>query len=64
MTRSERVVAKFLRELEILWSYEKPIYVRDKNKRPRVWTPDFFWFSLIFMLRFVDPKILIMNIEE
>ncbi len=42
MTRSERVVAKFLRELEILWSYEKPIYVRDKNKRPRVWTPDFF----------------------
>jgi hypothetical protein len=42
MTRSEQEVAHFLKELGILWSYEKPIYVWDRNKRPRVWTPDFF----------------------
>jgi len=41
MTKSERDVAQFLKELRIFWSYEKPIYVWDKNKRPRVWTPDF-----------------------
>jgi hypothetical protein len=35
-------VAKFLKELGIFWSYEKPVYVWDKNERPRVWTPDFF----------------------
>jgi hypothetical protein len=42
MTRSEQEVAQFLKELGIFWSYEKPIYVWDRNKRPRVWTPDFF----------------------
>ena len=42
MTRSEQEVAQFLKELGVFWSYEKPIYVWDGNKRPRVWTPDFF----------------------
>lgn len=42
MTRSEQEVAQFLKELGIFWSYEKPIYVWDKNERPRVWTPDFY----------------------
>jgi len=42
MTRSEQEVAQFLKDLGIFWSYEKPIYVWDRNKRPRVWTPDFF----------------------
>ena len=42
MTRSEQEVAQFLKDLGIYWSYEKPIYVWDRNKRPRVWTPDFF----------------------
>ena len=42
MTKSEQKVAQFLKELGIFWSYEKPIYVWDRNKRPRVWTPDFF----------------------
>lgn len=42
MTKSERIVAQFLKDLGIFWSYEKPIYVWDRNKRPRVWTPDFF----------------------
>ena len=42
MTRSEQEVAHFLKDLGIFWSYEKPIYVWDRNKRPRVWTPDFF----------------------
>ena len=42
MTKSEQEVAQFLKELGIFWSYEKPIYVWDKNERPRVWTPDFF----------------------
>ena len=42
MTESERVVAQFLKDLGIFWSYEKPIYLWDRDKRPRVWTPDFF----------------------
>jgi hypothetical protein len=42
MTRSEQEVAQFLKDLGIFWSYEKPIYVWDRDKRPRVWTPDFF----------------------
>jgi hypothetical protein len=41
MTKSERDVAQFLKELGIFWSYEKPIYIWDRNKRPRVWAPDF-----------------------
>ena len=31
-----------LKELGIFWNYEKPVYVRDDNDRPRVWTPDFY----------------------
>ena len=29
----------------IKWSYEQPIFVWDENKRPRVWTPDFYLTS-------------------
>lgn len=42
MTRSEKEVAKLLKKLGIIWSYEKPVFVWDENNRPRVWTPDFF----------------------
>ena len=42
MTKAERVVADVLKQLDIRWSYEQPVFVYDENKRPRVWTPDFF----------------------
>ena len=42
MTRSEKDVAEFLKNIGIHWSYEHPIFVWDENKRPRVWAPDFF----------------------
>lgn len=42
MTRCEKEVANTLKELGILWSYEKPVFVWDENKRPRVWAPDFY----------------------
>jgi len=42
MTKSEKDVATVLKKLGIQWSYEQPIFVWDENKRPRVWTPDFF----------------------
>ena len=42
LTRSEKEVAKFLKNLGIHWSYEHPIFVWDENKRPRVWAPDFY----------------------
>ena len=42
MTRSEKEVAKVLKGLGIKWSYEKPVFVWDENKRPRVWAPDFY----------------------
>ena len=42
MTNAEREVAKLLKDFGIKWSYEHPVFVWDENKRPRVWTPDFF----------------------
>lgn len=42
MTNPEREVAEFLKDLGIKWSYEHPVFVWDENKRPRVWSPDFF----------------------
>ena len=42
MTRSEREVAEFLKNLRIHWLYEHPIFVWDEDKRPRVWAPDFY----------------------
>jgi hypothetical protein len=42
MTRFEKEVADLLKELGIRWAYEQPVFVWDENKRPRVWTPDFY----------------------
>jgi hypothetical protein len=42
MTKSEKEVAEFLKNIGIKWSYEHPIFVWDENKRPRVWAPDFY----------------------
>lgn len=42
MTKAEKEVANVLKELKIQWSYEQPVFVWDENKRPRVWTPDFY----------------------
>ena len=42
MTRAEREVAEYLKDLGIKWSYEHPMFVWDENKRPRVWAPDFY----------------------
>ena len=45
MTRPEKEVAQLLKNLVIKWSYERPIFVWDENKRPRVWAPDFYLIS-------------------
>ena len=42
MTRSEKEVAALLKDLGIKWAYERPVFVWDENKRPRVWAPDFY----------------------
>lgn len=42
MEESEKIVAHFLRELNIWWIYESPVFVYDEKERPRVWTPDFY----------------------
>jgi hypothetical protein len=41
MTDSEKQVANYLKELELWWVYEFPVFIYDKKGRPRVWTPDF-----------------------
>ena len=46
MTRSEKEVAELLKNLGISWAYEKPVFIWDENKRPRVWAPDFYLISL------------------
>ena len=42
MEYSERQVANYLKELDLWWIYESPIFVYDEKDRPRVWTPDFY----------------------
>ena len=42
MEDSEKQVAAYLRELDLWWVYEFPVFVYDEKKRPRVWTPDFY----------------------
>lgn len=42
MHESEKLVASYLRELNIWWIYESPVFVYDEKGRPRVWTPDFY----------------------
>ena len=42
MEESEKLVANYLRELNIWWIYESPVFVYDEKDRPRVWTPDFY----------------------
>jgi len=42
MTKSEKEVAILLKNLGVKWSYERPVFIWDENKRPRVWTPDFY----------------------
>ena len=42
MTDAEREVAELLKDMGIKWIYEQPIFIWDENKRPRVWTPDFY----------------------
>jgi hypothetical protein len=45
MTRYEREVADLLKDMDIKWTYEHPVFVWDENKRPRVWAPDFYLVS-------------------
>jgi len=42
MKESEKLVASYLRELNIWWIYESPVFVYDEKDRPRVWAPDFY----------------------
>ena len=42
MTRSEKQVADFLKEMGLRWVYQFPVFVYDEKKRPRVWSPDFY----------------------
>ena len=42
MSKPEKEVARFLKNIGIQWSYEHPVFVWDENKRPRVWAPDFY----------------------
>lgn len=42
MKDSEKQVANYLKELDLWWIYEFPVFVYDEKDRPRVWTPDFY----------------------
>ena len=42
MTPAEKQVANLLKQYGILWHYERPVFVWDEQKRPRVWRPDFY----------------------
>jgi hypothetical protein len=36
MEESEKLVADYLRELNLWWIYESPVFVYDEKERPRV----------------------------
>jgi hypothetical protein len=42
MSQSELAVCAYLKELNLHWQYEQPVFVYDDAMRPRVWTPDFY----------------------
>jgi len=42
MTDAEIQVADYLKELDLWWVYQFPVFVYDEKKRPRVWAPDFY----------------------
>jgi hypothetical protein len=42
MTNAESIVADFLKEIDIWWEFERPVFVLDEAKRPRVWSPDYY----------------------
>jgi hypothetical protein len=46
MTKTEKIVARYLNELNLKWVFESPIFVYDNEERPRLWTPDFYIPSL------------------
>jgi hypothetical protein len=42
MSISEKVVADFLTNNGIWWTFEQPVFVIDDKNRPRLWSPDFY----------------------
>lgn len=42
MSHAEKEVSAHLRELNLWWQFEQPVFVYDDMQRPRVWTPDFY----------------------
>ena len=46
MSYAERRVADFLTEKNIYWEFEKSVFVKDEEERPRTWSPDFYLTNL------------------
>ena len=46
MTDCEKLVADYLKHLNLNWKFEYPVFLYDERKRPRVWTPDFYLTDL------------------
>lgn len=42
MSKAEYMASQFLKQLNLYWVYEHPVYLLDDKGRPRVWTPDFY----------------------
>src|SRR4030042_1115119 len=56
MTPTEKESSFVLKNLGIVWSFEQPLFVWDENKRPRVWTPDFYLKHLGIYLEVCGSK--------
>ena len=42
MTKPEREVANYLKEVGLRWEFEFPVFVFDEHGRPRLFIPDFY----------------------
>lgn len=42
MTESEILIADFLKNISIYWTFEQPVYISDDCDRPRIFAPDFY----------------------
>jgi hypothetical protein len=67
MINAEKEVANVLKEFNIQWSFEQPVFVWDENKRPRVWAPDFFLIPFGIYIEVCDSgfiEILFFNVNH
>jgi len=62
-TNAEKDEAVYLKEISIKWLCEFPIFVMDKNNRPRVWTSYFHLTQIVIYIEICTSENFDTNID-